>query len=701
MRSILVLLSGALVVAALSLPGPVVGSAAPQSAGQGQAAAPTAARCEFIGTKRDTACMLPFPNNYFTRRDNQTRTGRIVKFQTAAMPANTSGVGIDAAPYAHNDGFSPGQTIVVKAPGLDNQEALKRTRAVGLRHLKRYSRTDAPVVVIDADSGERHPIWVEIDSNAPTPDQAAVLIHPAVNFESGHTYIVAMRRLKDRTGKALTAPRGFRYYRDDVASADSAVNKRRRHFDRMFATLENSGIKRSGLYLAWDFTVASDMNIAGRVLSMRNRALRELGETTTADSVVDGVAPQFTVDSVVEDAIPGQARQIRGTYSVPCYLTPSCADDVNGVFALGSGGKPVKTGAYSVEYICNIPESADKSPARPSLFGHGLFGSPESVAGGYMTAFADSHNFALCATTQIGLSGKDLPRAATVLSDFGKFPIIGDRLQQALVNEIYLGRLMAHPDGFLAHPAFRSGGAAAGSPAFSSGRVFYRGISLGGILGGAYTAIATDTRRSSLVVNGMNFSVLLNRSTAWQDYGFVADAAYPNRLDQALGLAMIQMLWDRGEANGYAHRMTTDPLPKTPKHKVLMDVAVGDFLVSNFQADVLARTIGARAHKPALYRGRWPNMDLLYGVKRISDYPFKGSGIFYWDSGPKDWEPGKGVPTPPIRNRYPTVGKNPHGLPGAEPRAWQSASDFLRNPGKSRIKDPCDGPCYTDGFPGP
>ena len=46
---------------------------------------------------------------------------------------------------------------------------------------------------------------------------------------------------------------------------------------------------------------------------------------------------------------------------------------------------------------------------------------------------------------------------------------------------------------------------------------------------------------------------------------------YPDELSRPLALTLIQMLWDRGEANGYAHRMTTNPLPNTPPHKVLMN----------------------------------------------------------------------------------------------------------------------------------
>ena len=74
-------------------------------------------------------------------------------------------------------------------------------------------------------------------------------------------------------------------------------------------------------------------------------------------------------------------------------------------------------------------------------------------------------------------------------------------------------------------------------------------------------------------------------------------------IDRQLWLSQIQLLWDRGEANGYAQHMTTDPLPDTPRHKVLMHVAFGDHQVSDTTAEVEARTIGARAYQPALDAG--------------------------------------------------------------------------------------------------
>ena len=73
------------------------------------------------------------------------------------------------------------------------------------------------------------------------------------------------------------------------------------------------------------------------------------------------------------------------------------------------------------------------------------------------------------------------------------------------------------------------------------------------------------------------------------------------------------MLWDRGEANGYAQHMTTDPLPNTPPHKVLLHVAFGDHQVATLTAEVEARTIGAVTHAGPLDPGRDPDVDPLFG----------------------------------------------------------------------------------------
>jgi hypothetical protein len=671
-----------------------------------------AGECDFIGQQDGSMCLLPFPDDYYTVADSSTATGRRINLKTPGMPANTSDVHVDAAPYDLNDGFSPGQAIVLRVPGLDTAAALADTGAVPINHLGRYRAKDAPVVVIDAKTGKRWPIWVEIDSNASTPAETALLIHPATNFAAKHRYVVALRDLKDDSGGTIPAPEGFRYYRDDLPSTKAPINKQRGRFERIFKTLRAAGINRADLYLAWDFTVASDQNIAARMLHIRDDAFAQLGDTDLADGIVSGMAPPFTIDTVDVDPKPGLARRVRGHYTVPCYLFPSCAP--GGRFMLDADGLPMRNGDWSANFDCVIPHAATDdvgaAPGRPAVYGHGLFGSAGEVFGADIQhELAQHYDFVLCATDEIGMSGGDVPNTiAHILPDLSNWPELTDRLQQGLLNELFLGRLMdttAAQGGFLSNAAFHADGSTLASRgAIDPSELYYDGSSQGGIMGGALTAVSPDFTRAALNVGAMNYSVLLSRSVDYDEFIPFVEAAYPNDLSHPLFQSLIQMLWDRGEPNGYAHRMTEHPLPNTPPHKVLLSVALGDHQVSNFASDVEARTVGLRTHRPILEPGRWPDTDVLWNVPEIPSYPYDGSAIVYFDIGPERTNPSPppttiGVPPPPWTNTPNRGGEDPHGAPRGAPIGLHMISDFLAPNGA--VTDRCGGPCYSGGYTGP
>lgn len=59
---------------------------------------------------------------------------------------------------------SPGNRVCPMP--FDSVEDLRATGAVPINHIGRYKRRRPPTVLIDAKTGERAPIWAEIDSNA-------------------------------------------------------------------------------------------------------------------------------------------------------------------------------------------------------------------------------------------------------------------------------------------------------------------------------------------------------------------------------------------------------------------------------------------------------------------------------------------------------------------------------------------------------
>src|SRR5690606_32453733 len=109
----------------------------------------------------------------------------------------------------------------------------------------------------------------------------------------GTRYVVAVRRPKDAAGNVIAPNPAFVAYRDRMPAPEA----RRPAMERVFADLARAGIDRADLHLAWDFTVASAENLAGRALAMRDDAFAQLGDTDLGDGRVQGEAPAFTVES--------------------------------------------------------------------------------------------------------------------------------------------------------------------------------------------------------------------------------------------------------------------------------------------------------------------------------------------------------------------------------------------------------------------
>lgn len=626
-------------------------------------------RCDPLDQRH---CLLPFPSDTFTVADDSTPTGLRVSFALASMPLNATNVRVDPTEWNRNDGFSPGAQIATFVAGID----LAQSRIPAVTDIGASLAADAGVVILDADSGERIPYWAELDATASDDDNRVVLIRPAVNLHDGHRHVVALRNLETASGAAIAAGDVFRAYRDKLQSNVPEVEARRSRYEQVFADLASAGVNRDELFLAWDFTVASTRNLTERLVHMRDDALARLGSA----------APAFTVDLVEDHPNNELLRRVSGTFQVPLYMTGGGVAGER--LHYGSDGLPETTGSYTASFMCNIPNAVASDdtvvPARASVYGHGLLGEESEVGAGNVRRMSNEHNFVFCATRWIGLSFEDVPNAISILNDLSRFPTLADRLQQGVVNILFLARLMVHADGLVSDPAFQVDGV----PVIDRSDVFYDGNSQGGIMGGIATAVSTEWTRAVLGVTAMNYSILLQRSVDWATYRLVYDPAYPDEIDRQLGLILIQMLWDRGEANGYANHLTHDPLPNTPAHTVLMHVAFGDWQVAQDAANIEARTIGAQIHAPAVAPGRLPGfVEPYWGIEPIASYPHDGSAIVIWDSG---------SPAPPTVNLAPSAGRDPHGDPRNDTDARTQKSEFLRTDGA--VVDVCAGaPCMADG----
>ena len=612
------------------------------------------------------ACLLPFPNDSFTKADPTSATGRRIDISPLAMPRNVANRPIDPTELNRNDGWSVGTPVLTSVAGL----SAARTGLASERDPGASLKANAPVVLLDAKTGQRWPYTAELDGNPTDGEQPLLIVRPAVSFVEGHRYVVALRNLKDGAGKAIAAGPEFAALRAKASAGDP-----------VFGPLMRHGVAVKDLYLAWTFTIGSTRNNTERMLHIRDDAFASL----------KGGAPTFTVDEVQDGYSDKVARRVTGTFSVPNYLTtpvntkePFLGTDpgLPGTRFLYLPGDdlPDRNGSFTATYTCDIPRKATrKDPARGSIYGHGLLGGQGEVGAGNVQKSGNENNILYCATDWYGMATGDVPNVATMLADMSLFPTLPDRVQEGMLAQLFLARLLKDPRGFASDAAFRG--------LLKPGAVYYDGNSQGGIIGGALMAVAQDITRGVLGVPGMNYSTLLDRSSDFAQYEGVMNAAYPSEVDRELLFGLIQPLWDRAESNGYAAHITNDPLPRTPRHTVLMSVALGDHQVSNYAALVMARTIGARTNTGFLGRGRSWEVTPGWGLARFGS-SWGGSAVVFWDSG---------TALPPLGNVPPAEGP---GVPGHDPHEDPRATYldrvqkglFLRPGGV--IVDVCKGrPC--------
>lgn len=744
---------------------------------------PTMAACDFLNREY---CQFPWPNNFFTVADATTDTGLRVALDPLQMPRNVAGLALSPADWNRNDGFSPGQAILVRVPELD----LLQTDAAPITNVGASLFADAPIAVYDLGpdaSATPLPqlVYAELDANltaqataSPLVDAGpALTVRPAKNFQYGHRYAVVLRNLKNSSGVLLEAPAAFRIYRDNHTTSLPLVESRRAGFEALFQQLGKAGVKRNELYLTWDFTVASQRNLTERIVHMRDEAFAALGPAS----------PTFTIDAVINNPENGEAsaitaRRIRGHITVPCYLnTPNCISGgtlnytpgVEGVYGDGLpdqllAGTPLASTAR-VPFICSIPRktyngAADPATAtgftaaRPSLYGHGLLGSRDegNTYDLNVRNMAEEHNIVFCMVDWAGMATgntpddptdsakydplwdlalQDAPTVVSLLAEMGQFSKLADRVQQGLLNFMFLGRAMIHPAGLCSDVAFQANGQCV----LDTTELFYDGNSQGGIIGGALMAVSPDIKSGVLGVPGMNYSTLLQRSVDFDTYAQIFYNAYPAGMDQQFILSLIQMLWDRAENNGYAETLAPGKnLPGVPTKRVLLHPGFSDHQVTMYTAEVMARTIEAGVHCPAVVRGpraqRGPAVaaainadvqaeaDYLAGngamlrtphplSRHPDDEPYfaipcllpghTGNALVVWDRGPRTAARDEGAVPPPTDNTPPRpelgYGGDPHSDPRNEVLARVQKSEWLKPAG--RYVDVCESkPCTARGF---
>lgn len=642
-------------------PSPDVAAPDAAPADAGPAASPST--CNPLAVSAE--CLPPFPSDFLTREDPSTPTRRRLALPTGALMTPPGTRAIDMAPFNRADGWPTSMPVVVHLGA-----ALRAEDLVDIRHPERSMDPTSAIAVFDMASGRRVPFLAEMDANARDPARAALIIRTLEPLAFGARHVVAIRSTaRTAAGMAPPSSPGFAALRDNSPSSDPRVEAARARYEQVFTFLAANGYARRELLLAWDWTTASRQHVLGPILGMREEVFRR--------AAMPGGIP-FTVARVEENPNPNVARIVYGTFTPPGYLREDSS------LEFGADGRAVlQPGAVSYPFTMVVPARARTAtqPLSLTVFGHGVFGRGEeyltgSIGRDQIQPLAQELGSVVVATDWIGLSGGDLSLlVAQVVPDINRVTLVTDRLLQSLVNnlaltELALGELTRDPrvrvgDGPLVDPA----------------RVYYYGVSLGGIQGSSFFSVSRHVSRAVVAVPGASWSNLLPRSTVYGPIKTFVDQRYPDPLLQAEFLSLLQGRFDHTDGINLATLAFRDPLPDAPRdRRLVLQEAIGDCQVPNLTTRMLARAFGARQLTPAVEAvyGLTPTPSPADAPAALAQYAIPAQLNRY---------------TPPDTNVIPAMDNNTHSDSVSLPAAVAQLRALV---GEGRIVQSCTGACDPD-----
>lgn len=625
-------------------------------------------RCQPIapaGSPSAVSCALPFPSSFYLVPDTTTATGFRVSLPKGVLPSNNRKQDFDPARLNLLDGFSPGSQLLA-----DLGVRLDPAPFAPEDGDPRPSLTaTAPVQLIRYDTGERVPVFAELDANVNEPsDPQALIIRPLVRLRPATRYVVALRELKDLAQQPVTV-RPFRALVDGSYGPASRLAALQGRYEQIFTLLESAGVPRTSLTLAWDFVTASDSQIQGHLVHMRDTALARVAAENLG----------VTVDSVSEPkGDPLVLRVIKAHFAVPSFLVDPT--DPSSGMELDSSGLPKDTGKnYQANLLVIVPACAKTAalPLRAVVYGHGLLGSADEISSSLHRGIANRLCTIELATDFIGLSSDDLVYlGGQVLGKFDNLAVTTDRLQQAQLNFAVLARLARQKLQDL--PELTVEGTAGGRRLLDGTQVYYLGGSQGGIFGNTIVAISPDLDRGVLNVGAGNYSMMLPRASAYAEFQVIIAAAYPDLLAQQLLLTISQSYWDFSDPLSFARQNLQDGLPgpdgkpMAAKH-ILLQESRHDSQVPNLATRTVARSMGL------VQLG--PPVEPVFGLVQSAG-PVDSAYVQY-DTQLQ--------PPPSKTNRGTGVDNGAHGSLGRIPAVVQQMDEFLRPGGQ--VRNTCGASC--------
>jgi hypothetical protein len=554
-------------------------------------------------------CFLPFPSSFFLKEDKTTVTGFRVNYTPSVLPVSKEGIEMDVNPLNEADGFSPVSQILVYF-----EEGVDPSTIPSMKEISKSLEPDSGIQVIEWETGERVPIFAEVDLNAVGPGgkingRQGLIIRPQVRLKPKTRYIVLITdKVKSRTGGEIKPPIPFKALRDGKKTDNPQIESMRSKYEEIFSFLSSLGIERKRILLAWDFVTASDEFILSKLLKMREKAL-SLSEDIEYEWISE-------VDYPDANSSPHLYKQLKGKFKCPWFLEKK--DDLD-FLKTNEFGEPVTTGFRDVEFVVHIPLSIINpipSTHPVMIFGHGLFGSAEGeMMTMYQRELIDKDlQMVQIGTNWIGASVEDsVTMASKILFNINLIKTMTDRMLQAHINFTILTKLVK----------FQLKNDTKIRNFINPEEIYYYGISNGGVQGGTFMGINPYVIKGVLNVPGAAWTQMMQRNIMWPFLNIMLTTNYSeDPLEILKLLSLIQFYFDFVDPISFAPYVVKNPLPDTPEKKVLIQEAIGDAQVPNFATEMLARTMGIPGLKPLVYP--------VFGIEEVEG-PIDGSALTQWN----------------------------------------------------------------------
>jgi hypothetical protein len=606
-------------------------------------------------------CGTPFPSVFHTRPDPTSATGVRLNYSAEMVVSPDGPLPVDPAMFNRYDGMSVTAPLLVNLRGDVHPDQL-----YGLGEEAASVADDAPVLLMHSDTGERVPLMVEMDRNNRDLSgyfgRYALILRPVAPLEPGARYIAALSTaLRDVDGDPFPSPPAMDALRDGVITTDAWLEaERQRYEDVVFPRLQQAGWAREDILMAWETQVASDEQSLGPILSMKEAAEADLP---------NGVP--FEVTDVQIEPNERVAVIVQGRFQPPNFLVDNelqYSDDAYSV-ALQDGERP----AY--EFTMAVPRDLPADASVPLVvIGHGIFGrGRQYISGGVSEAVqrtAQQAGIVVIATDFVGLSGGDASLIIDeVLPDIARIRVVTDRLAQSLINNLAMVELARSELQFL--PEL---GRSEANPLLDD-RLYYYGVSLGGIQGTSFVGLHDDVSRAVWAVPGAGWSHMIQRSWHFAEMELVLDLLYPDPLSQLVFITALQNDFDAADPVNLSRR-----LRQREGFVGVVQEAVGDCQVPNVATDVLVRAMGAE-HLEAAPRPVW-------GVPTTTGPATEG--LLFTQIVLPDALDGY---VPPDENTIPVENNGTHSAIVTTEPALQQVLSLLVD---GEVPHPCDGDCAPD-----